>query len=83
MGDTAVSRTLNLLGYLCPVPVTETRKALSEMSAGSVLELHCDDPDVSHDIPALVKRIGSEIISIEELDGRWCFRILAAGGESA
>lgn len=79
MGDAQASRRLNLLGYLCPVPVFETRRALEEMAAGTILDILCDDPDVKHDIPVLVARLGSVIISTEERDGEWRFRIRSGG----
>ena len=79
MDEVDVSRRLNLLGYLCPVPVFETRRALEDMSLGTILDLRCDDPDVQHDIPALVKRLGSVILSTEEKDGEWRVRIRSGG----
>ena len=68
-------RTLDLLGYHCPVPVHETRKALAVMGHGGVLELLADDPETKHDIPALLTRIGATLISVEEQAGEIRFVI--------
>ena len=38
-------RRLDLLGFFCPIPVHETRKALSEMQEGELLEVYGDDPE--------------------------------------
>ena len=50
------NRRLDLLGFFCPVPVHETRKALNEMQEGELLEVHADDPETLQDIPALCVR---------------------------
>ena len=68
---------LNLIGYVCPVPVFETRKKLLKMKKGEELILICDDPDVQYDIPKLAKRISSELISINEENGVWQLTLLA------
>ncbi|MEE3134694.1 MAG: sulfurtransferase TusA family protein [Candidatus Thermoplasmatota archaeon] len=70
-------KELNLLGYVCPIPVFETRKELLKMETGEKLKLICDDSDVQYDIPKLANRISSEIINIFEKDGIWEITLLA------
>ncbi len=70
-------KELNLLGYVCPIPVFETRKELLKMEKGEKLKLICDDSDVQYDIPKLANRISSEIINIFEEDGIWEITLLA------
>ncbi|MAT48491.1 MAG: hypothetical protein CMA27_01520 [Euryarchaeota archaeon] len=70
-------KVLNLLGYVCPIPVFETRKELLKMETGEKLKLICDDSDVQYDIPKLANRISSEIININEEDGIWEITLLA------
>lgn len=72
-----MAKELNLLGYVCPIPVFETRKELLKMNKGEKLKLICDDSDVQHDIPKLAKRMSSEIIKIYEKDGVWEITLLA------
>ena len=70
-------KELNLRGYVCPIPVFETRKELLKMETGKKLKLICDDSDVQYDIPKLANRISSEIINIFEKDGIWEITLLA------
>ncbi|MDP6742524.1 MAG: GTP cyclohydrolase II [Candidatus Thalassarchaeaceae archaeon] len=58
--------TLDLLGYHCPVPVHETRKALEGMVDGAILEVIADDPETKHDIPMMVERFGAKLVSLNE-----------------
>ncbi len=68
---------LNLLGYLCPIPVFETRKALSKMNKGEELVIICDDSDVQYDIPKLAQRLSSDIAHIKETEGVWEIKLIA------
>ncbi len=71
----APTRRLDLLGFFCPVPVHETRKALREMTAGEIIEVTGDDPETLHDMPALCDRVGVELLSVTEDAGEYTFRI--------
>lgn len=44
-------RTLDTSGLSCPMPLLKTKKALSEMAAGEVIEIVCSDPGSQKDIP--------------------------------
>jgi TusA-related sulfurtransferase len=74
-----MARELNLLGYVCPLPVFETRKELLKMNVGEKLILICDDSDVQYDIPKLANRMSAEIVEIFEKDGVWEITLLAPG----
>ena len=67
--------SLNLLGFLCPVPVHETRKAVEEAIPGTLFEVLCDDPETLHDIPALCGRMGLLLLGVSEDAGEYTFRI--------
>ncbi|MFL2978057.1 MAG: sulfurtransferase TusA family protein [Candidatus Thalassarchaeaceae archaeon] len=69
-------RVVDVVGFHCPVPVHETRKALSEMESGGVLEVISDDKESLHDIPALCDRMKINLMSVEEDAGEYTFRIL-------
>ena len=45
---------IDLIGFLCPIPVHETRRVLKQCDDGEVIEVLCDDPETLHDIPAPV-----------------------------
>ena len=66
---------LDLVGFFCPIPVHETRKALDRIKLGTIIKVICDDPETKHDIPALCIRLGIKIIEIEEKVGEIIFTI--------
>ncbi len=68
-------RKLDVLGFHCPVPVHEARKALNEMEVGQLLEVVSDDPESLHDIPALVSRLNITLESVTENSGEFTFTI--------
>ena len=59
-------KILNLLGFFCPIPINETRIALSELSEGDTIEVICDDRETLRDIPLLCERLNVSMLSIEE-----------------
>lgn len=69
------NRRLDLLGFFCPVPVHEARKALDEMQEGGLLEVHADDPETLQDMPALCDRIGVQLLNVTEESGEYRFLI--------
>ena len=78
LGDGAtVSPThrLDVIGFFCPIPVAEAKKALSQMATGEVLEVLADDPETLHDMPLLTTRGEHHILSIEENAGELRFLI--------
>jgi len=74
-------KELNLLGYVCPIPVFETRKELLKMNKGESLVIICDDSDVQYDIPKLAQRLSSELIEIVEKEGIWRITLIAPGSD--
>ena len=69
---------LNVIGFFCPVPVAEAKRAFATMTTGHVLELLADDPEVMHDLPMLIDRSGHRLISIEQSAGEYCFLVEVA-----
>ena len=78
LGDGAtVSPThrLDVIGFFCPIPVAEAKKALSQMAIGEILEVLADDPETLHDMPLLTTRGEHHILSVEEKAGELRFLI--------
>ena len=78
LGDGAsVSPThrLDVIGFFCPIPVAEAKKALSNMDTGQILEVLADDPETVYDMPLLTSRGKNNILSIEESAGELRFLI--------
>ena len=57
MGESKV----NMRGLKCPLPTLKTRKLLTRMAAGEVLEIECTDPLTTIDIPNLIRETGDTI----------------------
>ena len=68
-------KILNLLGFFYPIPIHETRIALSELSEGEIIEVICDDHETLRDIPLLCKRLNVSLLSVEEESGEFSFLI--------
>jgi len=63
------SRTLDAYGLLCPVPIIKTAAAIRDMSAGEVLEVLADDPQILEDMPAWCASHGHGLLeTFEESD---------------
>lgn len=73
-------QSLDVIGFLCPIPVARTRDVLKAMEAGQFLELWVDDPETLEDIPALLARTGDVLVGIEGDAGEYRF-IIKAGGQ--
>ena len=74
-------RSIDLIGFLCPIPVHETRRVLKHCDDGEVIEVLCDDPETLHDIPALCDRMGVTLERVEEEDGEFRFLIANVTGD--
>jgi len=62
---TEPTRDLDCTGLYCPEPVFRTRLALDELSPGETLRVTADDPAAEEDIKRLVRRLGHEVLSLE------------------
>ena len=67
--------TLDVLGFHCPVPVHESKRALATMDPGNVILVMADDPETKIDIPALLNRSGDTLLGVEEEAGEYHYRI--------
>lgn len=66
MTKTIPDRTLDCLGFYCPMPVLKTREELDKMKVGEILELLTDDPAAESDIQYLTKVTGQKLLKIEK-----------------
>ena len=74
MSDESVI-TVNLVGFMFPIPVHETRIAFESAASGTEMLILCDDPETLHDIPALCNRMGLNLLGVDEEAGEYGFRI--------
>jgi len=55
---------LDLRGLKCPMPALMARRAVLRAPAGSLIELICDDPLASLDVPHMCRQEGFELVSL-------------------
>lgn len=67
MAKYEVTKTLDVRGEVCPVPDVETKRALKKMKPGEILEVLIDYPLSKERIPGTVKKMGHELLEIEEV----------------
>ena len=60
------NKTLDCIGFACPIPVLKTRHEINKLAVGEVLEVLSDDPAAEEDIPHLIKSIGQELLEIKK-----------------
>ena len=68
-------KTIDECGEVCPIPDVDTKRALSKMQSGEILEVLIDYPLSKERIPATVERMGHEVLLVEET-GPSAWRIL-------
>jgi tRNA 2-thiouridine synthesizing protein A len=66
---------VNMRGLKCPLPALKTRKLLSRMTVGTVLEIECTDPLAAIDIPNLLRETGDVLESTSKKGRVLTFRI--------
>ena len=67
MGDeNKISKTLDLKGLTCPMPVVKISKGIKEVEVGEMIEAYTTDPGSLTDIPAWGRTTGHEIIETKQ-----------------
>ena len=67
--DITPDETLDCRGLSCPMPVLKTKKTISKMESGQVLEILSTDPGTKNDMPSFASRGGHEYLGEKEDDG--------------
>ncbi len=73
MSDMPITKTLDLKGLLCPMPVVKMAKAIKEIEVGQTIEGFATDPGVMADMPAWCRTTGNELVTIEKQDKQFRF----------
>ncbi len=79
MSDFIPTKTLDLKGLLCPMPVIKIAKAIKEVQPGEMIEAFATDPGVMADIPAWCRSTGNELVLLEKRDKQFRFVVRRAG----
>jgi len=69
MSDVKADVILDTKGMNCPMPVIKTKKAIDGLQSGQILEVISTDQGSKSDIPALLKRLGHELVQTKEDGG--------------
>ncbi|MSY23727.1 MAG: hypothetical protein F2734_02325 [Actinobacteria bacterium] len=59
---------LNCLGMLCPRPIIETAKAISNIQSGEQIKLNSDDPATWFDLKAWSRMTRNNVAKISEVE---------------
>ena len=70
---TAVTQTLDMKGFNCPIPVVKTAQAMKALRQGDVLEVLATDPGAVPDFNAWSKSTGNELIEHTDEGGVYRF----------
>ncbi|MGG0334356.1 sulfurtransferase TusA family protein [Priestia aryabhattai] len=62
------NKVLDAKGLAWPMPIVKTKKAMNELEAGQVLEIHATDKGAKNDLAAWAKSGGHELLQTEEGD---------------
>ena len=68
---------LDASGLNCPLPILKTKKAISKMDSGKILEVISTDAGSVKDIEAFCNQTGNKLIEISEEGGKYVFTIEA------
>ncbi|PLS15836.1 hypothetical protein CVD28_20215 [Bacillus sp. M6-12] len=62
-------KILDAKGLACPLPIVKTKKAMNELQAGQVLEIHATDKGAKADLAAWSTSGGHELLDTQEEGG--------------
>jgi tRNA 2-thiouridine synthesizing protein A len=58
-------------GSFCPGPLMEMIATLKLIQVGDEIEVWSSDKGSANDIPEWVKKVGHQMVGVEEQDGHW------------
>lgn len=76
----APTRTLNIKGMPCPMPIIWAKSFLKSLKEGEILEVLATDPDALRDFKSFARSTGNELVDWSESQG--LIRVLLMKHES-
>lgn len=64
-----IDKLLDAKGLACPMPIVKTKKAMTELETGQILEIHTTDKGAINDLSAWSKTVVHELLSQKEENG--------------
>jgi len=77
--ETAAERLLDTRGLSCPMPILKAKKALNEMTAGSLLRVLATDSGAVRDFEYFCRHTGHQLMESTESAGEFSFLIRRNG----
>lgn len=79
-GECVVSQSdydleLDARGLFCPEPVMMLHNRITEVPVGGILRVVATDPSTTRDVPRFCQFLGHELVSEEQTDKEYLFRI--------
>lgn len=71
MIDVKIDKSVDAREAACPGPLMELIKAMRSEPVGSVVEILSAEKGTIIDVPAWLKKVGQELIGIEERGDHW------------
>ena len=72
-------KLLDTKGLRCPLPVLRARRAMKDMGAGEVIEIHATDPGAVQDFQAFCETTGHALLDSRRDGEVYIFEIRKAG----
>ena len=70
-----ITKTLDLKGLSCPLPIVKTAKAMKELASGDVIEVLATDPGSTQDFRAWCRSTRNELVEETIEDGTFRYVI--------
>jgi tRNA 2-thiouridine synthesizing protein A len=70
-----ITKTLDLKGLSCPLPIVKTAQAAKDLASGDLIEALATDPGSVADFTAWCKATGNELVEQSEADDVFRFVI--------
>ncbi len=64
-----VAAVLDAKGLSCPMPLLRTKKEMSKLKSGEILQVMGTDPGSRNDIPGWCERSGHEFLGLKDEEG--------------
>lgn len=71
-----MTKTLEVLGMVCPFPLIEAKKEMEQLSSGDELVIHFDCTQATESIPRWAAEAGHEVTNFEQLsEATWTITV--------
>ncbi len=70
-----IKKTFDFTGIKCPLPVLKTRRALSELKIGEIIEIFTDDPASPLDMAHFCNTNGHNLLETKTIKKKFIFVI--------